>query len=90
MFEEHLCLFPREPTGRKCTAADLQCCLHSFKPMTGFYRDGCCNTGQEDVGSHTRWQSNGLRGDDFGVSRLFEIARQRSFHTSVGIRLFQP
>jgi uncharacterized protein len=25
----------------------------SFKPMTGFYRDGCCNTGQEDVGSHT-------------------------------------
>ena len=21
--------------------------------MTGFYRDGCCNTGQEDVGSHT-------------------------------------
>ena len=25
----------------------------SFKPTTGFYRDGCCNTGQEDVGSHT-------------------------------------
>jgi uncharacterized protein len=25
----------------------------SFKPMTGFYRDGCCDTGQEDVGSHT-------------------------------------
>ena len=22
-------------------------------PMTGFYRDGCCNTGPEDVGSHT-------------------------------------
>jgi uncharacterized protein len=25
----------------------------SFKPMTGFYRDGCCNTVQEDTGSHT-------------------------------------
>jgi uncharacterized protein (DUF2237 family) len=25
----------------------------SFKPMTGFNRDGCCNTGLEDVGSHT-------------------------------------
>jgi uncharacterized protein len=25
----------------------------SIKPMTGFYRDGCCNTGREDVGSHT-------------------------------------
>ena len=22
-------------------------------PITGFYRDGCCNTGDEDVGSHT-------------------------------------
>ena len=27
--------------------------LCSIKPMTGFYRDGCCNTGQEDFGSHT-------------------------------------
>jgi len=24
-----------------------------FDPITGFYRDGCCNTGAEDVGSHT-------------------------------------
>jgi len=22
-------------------------------PMTGFYRDGCCTTGAEDLGSHT-------------------------------------
>jgi uncharacterized protein (DUF2237 family) len=22
-------------------------------PLTGFFRDGCCNTGVEDVGSHT-------------------------------------
>jgi uncharacterized protein len=22
-------------------------------PVTGFYRDGCCNTGPEDVGNHT-------------------------------------
>jgi uncharacterized protein (DUF2237 family) len=25
----------------------------SVRPITGFYRDGCCNTGQGDVGSHT-------------------------------------
>jgi uncharacterized protein (DUF2237 family) len=25
----------------------------SAAPMTGFYRDGCCNTGQQDLGSHT-------------------------------------
>ena len=23
------------------------------EPLTGFYRDGCCATGPEDVGSHT-------------------------------------
>jgi uncharacterized protein (DUF2237 family) len=23
------------------------------EPLTGFYRDGCCRTGIEDVGSHT-------------------------------------
>jgi uncharacterized protein (DUF2237 family) len=22
-------------------------------PVTGFYRDGCCHTGPEDIGSHT-------------------------------------
>ena len=25
----------------------------STEPLTGFYRDGCCNTGREDVGLHT-------------------------------------
>lgn len=25
----------------------------SEDPMTGFFRDGCCNTGEEDAGSHT-------------------------------------
>jgi uncharacterized protein (DUF2237 family) len=30
---------------------DLQPC--GTDPMTGFFRDGCCNTGPEDLGSHT-------------------------------------
>lgn len=25
----------------------------SERPVTGFFRDGCCNTGPEDAGSHT-------------------------------------
>ena len=29
----------------------LQTC--SDRPKTGFFRDGCCNTSSEDVGSHT-------------------------------------
>ncbi len=30
---------------------DLEPC--SFDPLTGFYRDGCCDTGSEDLGVHT-------------------------------------
>jgi hypothetical protein len=37
--------------SRNVLGEPLEIC--SFKPMTGFYRDGCCNTGREDVGSHT-------------------------------------
>jgi len=25
----------------------------SFEPMTGYFRDGCCDTGPDDKGSHT-------------------------------------
>jgi uncharacterized protein len=24
----------------------------SYDPLTGFYRDGCCNTAEDDTGSH--------------------------------------
>jgi uncharacterized protein (DUF2237 family) len=30
---------------------ELKCCCR--KPITGFYRDGFCRTGPEDVGLHT-------------------------------------
>jgi uncharacterized protein (DUF2237 family) len=30
---------------------ELQPC--NFDPLTGFFRDGCCNTGAEDIGVHT-------------------------------------
>ena len=29
----------------------LSACSHS--PSTGWYRDGCCNTDENDIGSHT-------------------------------------
>jgi uncharacterized protein (DUF2237 family) len=37
---------PRNVLGER-----LEIC--SLKPMTGFFRDGCCDTSREDVGSHT-------------------------------------
>ena len=36
--------------GRNVLGGALQPC--STRPLTGFYRDGCCNTGYEDTGIH--------------------------------------
>ena len=36
---------------RNVLGGDLEECGND--PVTGFYRDGCCNTGPEDLGSHT-------------------------------------
>jgi uncharacterized protein (DUF2237 family) len=41
----------RRVEGRNVLGEPLEAC--SIRPMTGFYRDGCCNTGREDIGSHT-------------------------------------
>ena len=42
---------PRRREGRNVLGEPLAPC--SDRPLTGFFRDGCCNTGPEDVGSHT-------------------------------------
>ena len=36
---------------RNVLGGPLETC--STEPLTGFYRDGCCRTGIEDLGSHT-------------------------------------
>jgi uncharacterized protein (DUF2237 family) len=36
---------------RNVLGGELETC--STDPVTGFFRDGCCNTGPEDLGSHT-------------------------------------
>ena len=41
----------RQLTAHNVLGEPLELC--SLNPMTGFYRDGCCDTGREDVGSHT-------------------------------------
>ncbi|MGI8902203.1 MAG: DUF2237 family protein [Solirubrobacteraceae bacterium] len=36
---------------RNVLGGELEPC--GIDPLTGFYRDGCCRTGPEDLGSHT-------------------------------------
>ena len=38
-------------SARNVLGGELEPC--GFDPVTGFFRDGCCNTGPEDLGSHT-------------------------------------
>jgi uncharacterized protein (DUF2237 family) len=40
-----------ETNERNVLGGGLEPC--SSDPLTGFYRDGCCRSGVEDVGSHT-------------------------------------
>lgn len=40
-----------ESDERNVLGGELEPC--GTEPMTGFYRDGCCATGPEDLGSHT-------------------------------------
>lgn len=37
-------------TAKNVLGAPLEPC--SFDPLTGFFRDGCCNTGVDDLGLH--------------------------------------
>jgi uncharacterized protein len=37
-------------TAKNVLGTELQTC--SVSPRTGFYRDGCCNTGPADLGLH--------------------------------------
>ncbi len=38
-------------TGKNVLGTELKPC--STAPRTGFFRDGCCNTTDEDLGAHT-------------------------------------
>src|SRR6185437_11944125 len=41
----------RRPRGNNVLGQPLATC--GCEPMTGFYRTGCCETGEEDLGVHT-------------------------------------
>lgn len=43
---------PNKPQkARNVLGSELKPCSH--EPVTGFFRDGCCNTTNEDLGAHT-------------------------------------
>ena len=59
----------REPARNVLGGVLVPC---SLEPMTGFFRNGCCDTSAEDVGSHTV-----CVGDDRRVPGVQQARRQR-------------
>ena len=56
--------------GLNVLGGELEPC--GFDPLTGFYRDGCCDTGAEDAGVRR------VCGDDRAVPRVLDRGGKRS------------
>ena len=58
----------------------------SMDPITGFYRDGCCNTGKEDAGLHLVC----IEADDvflaFSASRGNDLSTPRPEYSFAGVQ----
>lgn len=62
----------------------LQTC--SDRPLTGFFRDGCCNTSDQDVGSHTVCVSVTQEFLEFSRFRGNDLSTPRPEHGFAGLK----
>jgi uncharacterized protein (DUF2237 family) len=62
----------------------LQVC--STKPMTGFYRDGCCSTGPEDEGRHVVCSLMTAEFLQFSKSRGNDLSTARPEYAFAGLK----
>lgn len=58
----------------------------SFDPLTGYYRDGCCNTDHNDHGSHVVCAKVTQAFLDFSVSRGNDLVTPRPEFRFAGLR----
>lgn len=58
---------PARPPARNVYNEPIIPC--SFQPLTGFFRDGCCKTGDDDVGTHVVCAVMTAEFLDFSVAR---------------------
>jgi uncharacterized protein (DUF2237 family) len=57
-----------------------------MNPVTGFYRDGCCNTGLEDAGSHTVCVVTTAEFLEFSKSRGNDLSTPLPDHGFTGLK----
>ena len=70
--------------GRNVLGGPLLAC--SFDPLTGFFRDGCCNTGTGDVGSHTVCARVTEAFLEFSIQRGNDLVTPRPEYRFAGLR----
>ncbi|WP_396435888.1 DUF2237 family protein [Limnohabitans sp.] len=58
----------------------------SYDPLTGYYRDGCCNTDQHDVGSHVVCAKVTQAFLDFSLARGNDLITPRPEHRFAGLK----
>ncbi|MEM1107104.1 MAG: DUF2237 domain-containing protein [Planctomycetota bacterium] len=58
----------------------------STSPMTGFFRDGCCKTGPNDVGSHTVCAVITAEFLDFTLTRGNDLTTPRPEYRFPGLK----
>ncbi len=58
----------------------------SFDPLTGYYRDGCCNTDHNDHGSHVVCAKVTQAFSDFSVSRGNDLVTPRPEFRFAGLK----
>lgn len=57
----------------------------SYDPLTGYYRDGCCNTDDHDQGSHVVCAKVTQEFLDFSLARGNDLVTPRPEHRFVGL-----
>jgi len=62
----------------------LQAC--SFDPLTGYYRDGCCNTDDQDHGTHVVCATVTADFLAFSLKRGNDLVTPRPEHRFVGLK----
>ena len=58
----------------------------SYDPLTGYYRDGCCNTDEEDEGSHVICAKVTQAFLDFSVQHGNDLVTPRPEYRFAGLR----
>jgi uncharacterized protein (DUF2237 family) len=58
----------------------------SYDPLTGYYRDGCCNTDEHDRGSHVVCAKVTREFLDFSLARGNDLVTPRPEHRFAGLK----